>query len=130
MDSRLFFVEGTRFAKIRKQDVPNLARALIAVARARATILASRLRGVDCIRIIGPGITAVILKEDWVHIQPLIADGTLNPAISPRTQRVGYLHPDVSYDESVLDMADRALYNYLVAVLEPKFPEQWPTSTL
>lgn len=109
--------------------MPNLARALISVARARATLVAGRLRGVDCVRIIGPGVTMVIQKVDWVHVQPLIADGTLNPAVSPRGQRVGYLHPEISYEFS-LDMADRALYDYLVAFLEPKFPEQWPTSTL
>jgi hypothetical protein len=130
VDSRLFYIEGTRPSRIRKQDVPTLVVALIGVIRARAQMVAGRIRGIDCVRITSPGLRLAILKEDWLKIQPLVEDGTLNPVLSPKGQPAAYLHPETSYDESCVDLADRALYIHLMGILEPLFPDKWPTSNL
>lgn len=131
VDSRQFFMKGQRPARLRRDDVPLLVRGLIAVLRKRAKFGAGQNHGLSCVRIWdGGNCNLVILEEDWKLIFPFIADGTLDPLVNRQTFSVAHLHPNTSFQESVLDQADRPLYDYMVGLLTPLFPLEWPKSSI
>lgn len=130
VDSRLFLLDGQRPSRLRKTDVPNLAKGLIAVLRKRASIGTGYRQGVGYVRIWDPGFSMIVLKEDWERIFPFIRDGSFDPLLTPVNPPVAYLNPKISFKDSVLELADQPLFQHMLALLEPLFPAEWPTSTL
>lgn len=127
MDTRLFYVDGRRLARLRKEDLPELSRAIIAVVRERARAGVVRVKNVDYIEIVGTGYSALVLKSDWEKILPFVQDESFNPAIYPAEPPGRYLDQDVAYNEPVLDRADRMLYARIVGILGTLFTEGFPT---
>lgn len=129
MDSRLFLLGGRRLSRLRKADVPLLVQGLIAVVRKRAHLGTGYRQGVGYVRIWDASFEMFVVKQDWDLIFPLIRDGSIDPLLTPTNHPVSYLDPKISFKESVLDLADRALYQQMFSLIEPLFPTEWPTSS-
>lgn len=127
MDNRVFRVDGQRLVRLRKDDVPKLARTIVAVIRDRARAGVVRVKNVDYIELIGPDVDALVLKSDWEKILPFIRDESFNTQIAPAEPPGRYLDYKVAYSESVLERADRRLYERIVGILVGLFPETYPT---
>lgn len=132
MDSRLNLVgrPPQRPKILRRDDLPRLTRALIAVVRKRGAAYTATCAGVDYVVLNWPEGDMHVLKTDWDKIDPLILEGVMDPTAIPVRQAAVYLYPPVAFGEPVLDWADRAMYFYLIGKLKLIFTEQFPTSDL
>lgn len=131
MDNRLLEIYGQRPSPLRQDDLGLLARMMIAVIRGRGTVGYARRSGVGVVVLHdNEDRKFTVLRDDWRKIMPFIQDGTFSPAVTPAAPRVGYASPEVAYGESVLDRADRFLYDRIVNTLSPLFPEAFPTSNI
>jgi len=125
MDQRLFRIGGSRPQRLTKQDLPTLARAMVAVIRKQAQLHRYAVRDVHCIQFSGPGIDLLVRSEDWVKVLPFLKDGTFDPLILPVSQdRVS--SRTVPYDASVADLVDPELYHRILRFLDPLFTRQFP----
>lgn len=131
MDTRLYKIAGRRLARLRKQDLPEAALALLETIRKRATISGLRRNNVSFVWIRGRRANLTILKEDWEKIEPFFKDGSFVPLVTPILgDRGGWLRREVAYDGPPLDGADKGLYETILQQLQQLFPEEWPTSLL
>jgi hypothetical protein len=133
VDERLY--NGSKFPqqrphKLRRDDLPELTRALIAVVRKRGKTFPIRIRNVGAVRIQAEGKDFIVLKEDWDKIEPLILDDVFDPTALPARQAAQYLFYRVAYNEPVLDWADVPLYFRILGQLKLIFTETFPTSDL
>lgn len=127
VDNRLFYVDGRRLVRLRKEDLPELARTIIAVIRKRAHAGVARVKNVDYVEIHGTGAKALVLKSDWELILPYLQDESFNPYVVPVAPPVKPIDLQVAYDEPILDRADKPLYERIVGVLQGLFPQSFPT---
>ncbi len=130
MDARLFLLGGRMLRRLRQQDLPEVSRAIVGAIRHRYTLTSAIIQDVAVIRIVSPKQEVTILKDDWAKIMPYIQDETLTPVLNPTNPQVGYLDPQVSYDEPLFDQADRPLYLYILGLLQRLFPDSIPVSNL
>lgn len=134
MDERLYTVgqySVERPQRLRQDDLPTVTRLLIAVIRGRGKARNFRVKAKDFVELISDEGAMVILRDDWVLIEPYLIDGTFDPLQTPAgATNVAYLNPRVAYGESVLDRADYLLYLRILGVLSPLFPEAFPKSDL
>lgn len=119
MDSRLFLLNGQRVSRLRKVDVPLVARAIVAVYRRRASVGTGTIHGIRYVRIWDDGSSVVIMREDWVLIQPLIQNGALDPAQFPVNTHAGQ---NRTFSSLVVDLTDKELYDSVLGALTPLFP--------
>jgi hypothetical protein len=115
---------------LRQEDLPELARAIVAVIRKRATIGTNRSRGVDYVTIRQPGTELNVLGSDWALILPYIQEGAFSPMLRPVDSGAKFLHPEVFHNDSVIDLGDKPLYFHVLAYLRVTFTETYPTSDL
>jgi len=127
VDNRLFYVDGRRIVRLRKEDLPELARALIAVIRKRARAGVARVKNVDYIEMVGPDTHVFVLRSDWERIYPFVQDESLNTLVAPAEPPGRYSDPQVAYSEPILDRADRKLYDRILGILLGLFTEEFPT---
>jgi len=123
MDQRLFRIAGHRPQRLLKRDVPTLARAMVAVIRKQANVDKFVINDVYAIRFYGPGVDILVRSEDWRLVLPYLTDGTFDPLIVPVSQRT-VLHRNDYYDISVVDRNDPELYERIIRILDPLFPEE------
>lgn len=126
VDNRLFYVDDRRVVRLRKEDLPKLARAMVAVIRGRARAGVARVKNVDFIELKGPAADVLVIRSDWEKILPFVQDETFNTQVSPVEPPGRYLDPQVAYSEPILDRADRLLYNRIVGVLTGFVTETFP----
>jgi len=100
------------------------------MARFQARAYTHRAQHVRYVRIFGPTVEAVVLEEDWRLILPKIEDGTISPIRTPTSASFGFLHPEVTLDQPILDQGDPRLYDRILHTLQELFPEEYPTSDL
>lgn len=81
MDSRLSRLDGQRLHRLRKEDLPELATALIAHSKRAAKVTNGNFRGSRFVQLTGLNVNIAILTEDWVYIDPLLKAGLLNSPI-------------------------------------------------
>lgn len=127
MDSRLFRVDGRRILRLRREDLPELARAIIAVVRRRARAGVFRVSDVGVVELQGLGVSVLVHGTDWQRILPYVQDESFNTQLNPAGPSVGYLDPDIAYGEPILDRADLQLYNRIYGILRGLFTETYPT---
>lgn len=133
VDSRLYDAglrPRRRPGVLRRDDIPRLTLALIAVVRKRGRAKSIRIMGVEHVRITTPEGDIAVLRTDWDRIEPLIVDGVFDSQQVPVRQAGVYLHPFVVFDEPVLNWADRPLYYRILGQLSLIFTEPYPTSEL
>jgi hypothetical protein len=128
VDNRLFYVDGRRLVRLRKEDLPELTRVLIAVIRKRARAGVARVKNVDYVELVGQGANALVLRSDWELILPFVQDESFNTLFAPVEPPVRYLEPVVAYNEPILDRADRFLYGRILGILTGLFPDSTPVA--
>lgn len=129
MDTRLYSILDRRPKRLRRQDLPPVAKAIVSFIRkqSHASVGVSQNLAYVWLRGNDPGV--VVLKEDWEKILPYIEDGTFSPTQLP-VPRICPLDPRVTYDDATLDWQDAYLYKRVLVVLQGLFPEEYPTSDL
>jgi hypothetical protein len=107
MDQRLFRIHGTRPQRLTKQDLPQLAKAMVAYMRKEASVERAFAQNIAYVRFSGVGINVLVRSEDWVKVVPYLRDGTFNAIITP----VG---------------KDSDMYYRILRTLDPLFPADFP----
>lgn len=127
VDSRLFRIGGRRVVRLRKEDLPELARAIVAVTRIRARAGVTTVANVSYVEIVGKNVDVMIPAEDWKKILPYVQDESFNPTLFPARQASQPLDPQIAFDELLLDHADKPLYERTLGILTGLFNETFPT---
>jgi hypothetical protein len=129
VDTRLYSILQRRPKRLRQQDLPPVAKAIVAVIRKKSRASVGVHQNLSYVWLRGDDPGVVVLKEDWEKILPYIEDGTFDPTQTP-VPRVVPLDPNVMYDEATIDLQDSYLYSRVLVVLRQLFPEKYPTSDL
>jgi len=127
VDNRLFNIE-TRPGQLRRQDLPLVARALVAAFRRRALVKVGRIRDLGYVRIEAPGYHVQILESDWSKILPYIQDGTFNQFLFKSQVDSVWLDPNTQHASSIIDFTDKQYYLKVLGILQGLFPVAYPTS--
>lgn len=107
MDVRLSLLGGRRLGELKQKDLPEVAAALTAYFQGEASVGVGQMRNLHFVRIQGPTVDVVVLREDWAKLEPYIKDGTLNPALTQLAPRIGVgLRSDRMYG-SILALLER-----------------------
>ncbi len=130
VDNRLFYVDGRRIVRLRKEDLPELARAIVAVVRGRARAGIACVKNVAYVELKGSATDALIIRSDWEKILPYIQDEFFNTQVAPAAQSGRYADHKVAFSEPILDRADKPLYDRIVGILSGLFTDTFPTSLL
>lgn len=107
MDNRLFSIGTTRPGRVRKQDIPDLASALVGYFKGKAILDAGSSRNVSYVRLHGANCDVLVTGEDWVKVLPYLQNGTLGPYLFP-SPSVGVMDPTKSVTGQ--DYGDPYLY--------------------
>jgi hypothetical protein len=125
VDVRQDILDGRQVTFLTKDDVPILARAIVACIRKLGRIDRVRFHTVEVIKLTGVGFNLYVRSEDWLKIAPYLLDGTLNPTVTtfapPTSQPI---------DVSTIDLQDRDLYVRVYNILLGLFPHAFPTSKI
>lgn len=127
VDSRLFRIGGRRVVRLRKEDLPELARAITAVTRQRARAGVTTVSNVSYVEITGKNVDVMVPADDWARILPSVQTESFNPVVFPARQASQPLDPQVAFDEPILDHADKPLYERTLGLLTGLFNETFPT---
>lgn len=127
VDSRLFRIGGRRVVRLRKEDLPELARAIVAVTRIRARAGVATVANVPYVEIVGKNVNVMVPAEDWKRILPYVQDESFNPNVYPARQATQPLDPQIAFDELLLDHADKPLFERTLGILTGLFNETFPT---
>ena len=127
MDNRLAAIGTKRPGKIRKQDIPDLATALVGYWKGLGTLDAGTSRNISYVRLLGPNYDVLVTGEDWIKVLPYLQNGTLGPGF--------FASPGLGLDSQVLtgkDFGDPTLYNRTLSTLTTIFSdaESYPTQTV
>jgi len=129
VDNRLFNIE-TRPGLQRRQDLPLLAQALVAVFRKRGQAKIGRTKNIGWVRLETPTYHVQVLAEDWAKILPYIQDESFNQVIVKSQLDSVWIDPNTAHAPPLIDRTDRQYYLRVLAVLQGLFPTAYPTSTL
>jgi hypothetical protein len=126
VDGTLLLVAGRRPTFLRRSDLPEAARAIVAYQRGRARVQGGQGRGIGYVHFMGPDVDVVIRREDWLKILPFIQAGTFEPQLVPvGTPTVR--DPAVHFASGTLDLRDRVLYARVLGVLQGLFSDDYPS---
>jgi hypothetical protein len=125
VDNRLAKIATIRPGRIRQQDIPDLASALVGYWKGWGTVDANVSKNVAYVRLHGRGFDVLVTREDWVTILGLLQDGTLGMFPSPLTNNLTEI-------PAGKDFGDPALYNQTLATLSLAFAdaEAYPVQTI
>ncbi len=130
MDSRLSLVNGRRLSRLRRQDLPEVARALLAWSRPGSRVGISIVIHISHTHITGKNFDVAILSEDWEKIEPLVKEGLFSQFLFPTRAPAVFSDPSVSLDLSLVDANDRQSYLRVLSLLWGLFPDSYPVSNL
>jgi hypothetical protein len=129
LDNRLFKIE-TRPGPQLQQDLPLLARALVAVFRKKGHAKVGRTKNIDWVRLETSEYHVQVLASDWAKILPFIKDETFNQAIVKSQIDSVWIDPLTSHAPPLIDRTDRQYYLRVLGILQGLFPTGYPTSSL
>jgi hypothetical protein len=129
VDNRLFKIE-TRPGPQLRQDLPILARALVAVFRKKGQAKIGRTKNLGWVRLETPEFHVQVLASDWAKILPYIEDETFNQAIVKSQIDSVWIDPLTSHAPPLIDRTDRQYYLRVLGILQQLFPTAYPTSDL
>ena len=102
VDVRLFSVGANRPGKVRQQDIPNLARAIIFAVQGLATVDPNTTKNVSFVRIWNKYLDVLVLAEDWARLLPDLQVGTFDNVIQKKLNPEAQDFGDPIYYERVL----------------------------
>jgi hypothetical protein len=131
VDQRLYRVAGNRPHRLTRNEVPELARGLLAFIRRQALVEGVAINSVGFIRLYseGAGVDLLVRSDDWIKLVPYLKDGTLDTTLLPVPEPY-VLNPVSRFDASVLDANDRELYNRILTLLRQLFTIEFPTTDI
>lgn len=131
MDNRLFKIYGSRPQRLTRNEVPALARGIVAVLRGRASVDRYVIHDIPCTRLFNPGggINILVRSDDWVKVVPYLKDGTLDTTQFP-VNTPGVLYPNTFFDPSASVIWDTELYERVVTILLKLFTIEFPVSNI
>jgi hypothetical protein len=127
VDNRLFKIE-TRPGHQRRQDLPLLARALVAVFRKQGQAKIGITKNVKFVRLETPEFHVQVLASDWAKIMPYIQDEGFNQVVVKSQIDSVWIDPLTSHATPINDRTDRQYYLRILAVLQELFPTAYPTA--
>lgn len=129
MDNRLFQISA-RPGRLRQQDLPYVARALVSLFRKQAEVKTGTAKEISYVRIQSPSLTVQILAEDWAKILPYLQDDTLNQVVNKMQEDTVWGNQVTAHDASTIDQVDRGYYYAVLSLLQRLFTEAYPTSSV
>lgn len=129
MDNRLFKIE-TRPGYQRQQDLPLLARALVAVFKKRGQAKIGIKKNVRFVRLETPEFHVQLLASDWAKIMPYVEDENFNQVVVKSQIDSTWIDPQTAHDTAILSRTDRQYYLRILGVLQGLFPTAYPTSAI
>jgi len=125
VDNRLAKIATIRPGRIRQQDIPDLASALVGYWKGWGTVDASVSKNVAYVRLHGRAFDVLVTREDWSKILGLFQDGTLGVLPNSTVN-------DLTEIPVGKDFGDPALYNRTLATLSLVFvdAEAYPVQTV
>jgi hypothetical protein len=130
VDSRLAFVNGRRLSRLRKQDLPEVAVALIAWSNPGSRVGVRVVKNTKFVRLSGRNFDVAILNEDWEKIAPLVKEGVFTSYLTFMGPPGVSLNPEVADDSALVKTHQSQRYQHVLGILETLFPESYPTSNL
>jgi hypothetical protein len=126
VDNRLFTIGTARPGRVRKQDIPDLASAIVGYFKGKAVLDAATIRNISYVRLHGANCDVLVTREDWVRILPKLQDGTIGSTFFP-SPSFGFLDPTRSVTGQ--DYGDPTLYQRTFTTLSEIFSdaEAYPT---
>lgn len=131
MDQRLYRVYGDRPHRITQNEVPELARGILAFIRKQARVDRVAVNNVGAIRLFSAtaGVDLLVRSDDWIKLVPYLKDGTLDTTLLPVAEAQVF-DTSSKFDSSVLDVSDKELYDRILTLLNQLFPIKFPTTNL
>lgn len=111
MDNRLGNIATTRPGRLRTQDLPVLASAMVGYWKGLGVVDANTKGNVGYVRIHGPNFDITVTDDDWLRILPYLRDATLGPGDLPSPQLRGRT-------VAGKDFGDPTLYNRTLSTLQ------------
>jgi hypothetical protein len=129
MDNRLFTIGTARPGKIRKQDIPAIATAIVGWTKGFGVVDANSIRNVPYVRLHGETFDVLVTGTEWLKILPRLQDGTLTTTLFP-SPRIGLVDPATTRSGS--DFGDPLFYSRVLATLLDLFKdaEAYPVQTV
>ncbi len=127
MDNRLFQITS-RPSRLRRQDLPLVARALVSLYRRQAKVETGFVRNIGYVLITASDFKVQILASDWAKILPRIQDESFNQVVTKSQVDSVYIDPLASHASSIIDHTDREYYLRVLYTLQALFSEAYPTS--
>lgn len=95
MDNRLSSLKSQRPTSLKREDLPNLAKALVSLFRGEASLHTGSANNLGYVHIKGLNVEVQILSEDWARIDKILATDSFRKPIkvvsnSLRTEDVEY----------------------------------------
>ena len=129
MDARLQLVDGFRLSRLRRDDLPNVAKAITGHERKIVTAERVFAKQVAYYRFKAPGFDCIVLASDFVKILPYIKSGVFDPKQYP-CPSLDTSEPNMHPDVNTIDQWDPVFYSKVYGQLLALFPESYPTSNL
>lgn len=127
VDNRLFKIE-TRPGYQRQQDLPLLARALVAVFRKRGQAKIGIKKNVRFVRLETPEFHVQLLASDWAKIMPYIEDESFNQVVVKSQIDSVWIDSLTAHATALVIRTDQQYYLRILTVLQGLFPTAYPTS--
>lgn len=126
MDNRLFKIPK-RPGRLRQQDLPLVARALVAAMRKQAQVKTGRVENIGYVRIETSDFQVQVLASDWAKILPYLQDESFNQVVVKSQIDPVVSDPLTAHASPIIDRTDKQYYLKVLHVLQRLFPEKYPT---
>jgi hypothetical protein len=130
VDGKLYLIDGRRVSRLRKPDLPVIARAIVAFHRGKCKAERVHKYEIEYVRFFSNGFDALVLASDWDRVLVYFKDGTLNPRVVKQGPCLILLSPQHQKELAVIDWVDRSFYLRVLGVLESLFTEDYPKSKI
>lgn len=123
VDNRLASIGAHRPGRLRKQDLPALASALVGYLKGFGRVTAGVAHGLSYVRLYGSYFDILVIETDWIRLLPYLRDGTLGTTVYPSPQ------VEVSATATGADFGDPTLYQRTLTLLTQVFSDAEPYGT-
>lgn len=127
MDSRLFNIP-LRPGTPRQQDLPLIARAIVALYQGQAKLKTGRVKNLGYVRIEAKDFQVQLLASDWAKVLPYIQSEDFDQVVTKAQLDSVRLDPNFVSDSSLIDHQNQQYYLKVLYTLRGLFPDRYPTS--